>query len=286
MIRQVSEIMIKNFTTVNAIQSVEYIRNIYAEKEVECFPVTEEGKIIGVLTSKDLMKAHFNRIAVDAMSGKFQYISPSTPIWKAHELLNEEGMDALIVQENHELVGLITKGLLKAELGKHIDLLTDLYKSDYIYYHAAELMEAGHEISVIFIDINNFGSMNKELGHIVGDKILKEVAVILQKNLPQETFLCRFGGDEFTILTPYYIHECKMIAEKLLKAVKIHSFPDNVPVTLSAGIAGGRRHNNRPGDTFSTVSNLINIASIASTKAKKEPSHLFVGETGFTDEIA
>lgn len=179
-----------------------------------------------------------------------------------------------------DVVGVITRQVLNYELGKHVDLLTGLNKSDYIYYKAAELLEQGSEIFIIFFDVNKFGYINKEFGHAIGDKILKEIASLLKINTPDGAYLCRYGGDEFALLTTYRAEDCKNFAEKLIRTIRDHEFPQNITVNVSAGIAGGRRHSSRRTDISKAVSNLINIASLASTRAKKETNNLVLGFCG------
>lgn len=286
MIRKVSEIMVKNYITVNALWGIQYIQDIVCKSDMACFPVMEDNRILGILTMKDLVKTHPNRIAIDAMSGNFAYISERESIWKAKEILDKKSIDMLLVKQNNEVVGVLTDQILNYELGKHVDLLTGLHKPDYIYYMAGKLLNSGNEISIVFFDVNDFGYINKEFGHAVGDRILQEFAASLKANTPEETYLCRFGGDEFILLTPYNALDCESFVEKLLQAIRSHKFPQNVPFDVAAGIAGGRRRSTRKLDLFETLSNLINIASLASTRAKKEKGNLIVECCGFIDEVA
>ncbi|MCR4436905.1 MAG: GGDEF domain-containing protein [Clostridiales bacterium] len=286
MMRKVSEIMIKDYITIDSLWGIRRIQDIAEETGVECFPVTDNGRIIGVLTRNDLIKAHPNRIALDAMSGAVKYIEHDESIWKAKEALDAKDTDMLLVTRENEVVGVITRQALNYELGKHVDLLTCLNKSDYIYYKAVELLRQGSEISIVFFDVNNFGYINKELGHAIGDKILKEIALLLKENTPDEAYLCRYGGDEFVLLIACCAEDCKAFAEKLIRTIKDHEFSQNTTVNVSAGIAGGRRRGSRKTDISKTVSDLINIASLASTRAKMETNNLVLGFCGFIDEIA
>lgn len=54
---------------------------------------------------------------------------------------------------------------------------------------------------VIFIEVSNFGFINELFGHLVGDEFLRAVASEIKKMLPREWSFCRFGGDEFVVLT-------------------------------------------------------------------------------------
>ncbi len=74
MIRKVFQIMIKDYTTVDAYWGIRRVRDIAEETCLDCFPVLNNGKTVGVLTADDLIKSHPNRIVLDAMSGGYNYI--------------------------------------------------------------------------------------------------------------------------------------------------------------------------------------------------------------------
>lgn len=286
MMRKVSEIMVKDYTTVDALWGIRRVQDIAEENKTDCFPVTDNGEIIGVLTRNDLIKSHPNRIVIDAMSESSKYIEADETVWKAKELFEAEDTDILLVTKGNKVTGVITKNAVDVEIGKHIDILTGLYKSDYIIYKAYKYLEQGKEISIIFFDVNNFGHIDKEFGHIVGDNILKEIAKILNDNTPTGTFLCRYGGDEFALLTDQCAENSESLAQDILNKVKQHEFYSDISIGVSAGIAGGKRRNPRKVNMYNTITKLINIASLASTKAKKEKDNLVLGYSGAIDEIA
>ncbi|XEQ94777.1 hypothetical protein SCACP_36760 [Sporomusa carbonis] len=220
------------------------------------------------LAAKDLP----NRIVADAMTGRFIYAEPDMPLWHASETLEQDKLSALLAREQDLLKGLVTPAIIKQELGKHTDLLTGLYRTDYLYYHALKLMSSGREISVAFADIDNFGEINKRYGHVKGDLILKEFGALLQAHTPPETILCRFGGDEFIILMSCSRETLAAFAHKLRQAVAGYTFPDNIPVTMSVGVATAGRMSDRSLPHGRLLASLINKASLASTSAKKDNS--------------
>jgi diguanylate cyclase (GGDEF)-like protein len=55
-------------------------------------------------------------------------------------------------------------------------------------------------LSIIFIDIDQFKVINDTLGHETGDRVLREVAVFLLRNIREADYLFRWGGDEFLVL--------------------------------------------------------------------------------------
>lgn len=285
-IKRVANICDKEFPVVDAMDGVSKIKSFLLEIDNYYCSVTDEGKLVGVITYKDLMKSHPNRIIADAMHGEPITVPADMPLWQAKELFEETGQDVFLVEEAGRLSGILSRNLLEIQLGSHIDLLTGLYKSDYIYYHGVQLLKNKREICIVFFDINNFGMIDKTYGHTIGDNILSEVSKLLKENIPPEAFLCRFGGDEFAVLLPKHLDEGAALAYRLAEIIAQHSFVRGIKVSISAGIVGGRRHEERDDDPWSTMEQLITIASLKSTEAKKMNSTLLTAENKCSDEIA
>ncbi|HWQ41524.1 MAG TPA: GGDEF domain-containing protein [Desulfosporosinus sp.] len=285
-IKRVADIYSKEFCAVDVLDGVSKIRPFLLETENGCCPVMDEGDLVGVITYKDLLLTHPNRIIADAMRGEPVTVSAEMPLWQAKELFEETGLDVFLVEAEGRLSGILSRNRLEIQLGAHMDLLTGLYKSDYIYHHGVRLLENKQEICIVFFDINKFGVIDKTYGHTVGDIILIEVSKLLRENTPAEAFLCRFGGDEFAVLLPTHLDEGAALAYRLTEIIAQHSFIRDVKVSVSAGIVGGRRHEERADDPWETMEQLINIASLRSTEAKKSNVTPFMAENQCPNEIA
>ena len=99
-----------------------------------------------------------------------------------------------------------------------------------------------HNTLLIMVwDIDYFKQVNDRYGHQAGDKVLKVVAQVLQKNLRETDFVARFGGEEFVSLMPETtLGGGYKVAEKIrgiIEKLEFHYRGDNVKVTISCGIS-------------------------------------------------
>lgn len=96
-----------------------------------------------------------------------------------------------------------------------------------------------HPLSVILFDIDHFKSVNDGYGHLTGDRILREIAVLARTDLRGYDALVRWGGEEFLILLPESTTtDAVRIAERLRLRIAEHPFIHGRPITISAGVAG------------------------------------------------
>ncbi|QYO65627.1 diguanylate cyclase domain-containing protein [Leptolyngbya sp. 7M] len=93
-------------------------------------------------------------------------------------------------------------------------------------------------ISVLFLDLDNFKSVNDSLGHAIGDKLLVAAAERLQDCLRTSDTAARFGGDEFSVLIEA-VHrpdEAVLVAERILEVFKQPFFVDGKEMHISTSI--------------------------------------------------
>ncbi|MFZ5646561.1 MAG: diguanylate cyclase domain-containing protein [Bacillota bacterium] len=280
MLNTVGAIMNKEVQTVTPWTSVASTVNVMKQFGIGGLPVVEDERLVGIITSRDVRESHPNRLVADAMTRDPVVINPQLSLWKAKELLEQHQIERLIVVEGDRVVGIITETEIYAELGKHTDPMTGLPRAEYLYQKAIELLQNNHEIALIFIDIDNFGEVDKKFGHVVGDQILRQVGDLLRKNAPASGYLCRYAGDEFAFVWPATQMEAGELAQLLISKIAQMVFTQGIHISASAGVAGGRRNNKRSqGGEGYTVNDLVNMASLASTKAKREKRQVVVAES-------
>jgi two-component system cell cycle response regulator len=129
-----------------------------------------------------------------------------------------------------------------------IDGLTGLWNRTYLEAHVTvELSTArrsGRPLSCIMADVDHFKSINDTYGHAFGDDVLRGVAGVLAHNCRAGDIVCRFGGEEFTILLPNTpLDRAAELAERIRTAIESHEFTCResiVTVTCSFGVANLR----------------------------------------------
>ncbi|MBB6053994.1 sensor domain-containing protein [Armatimonas rosea] len=92
--------------------------------------------------------------------------------------------------------------------------------------------------TLLFLDLDNFKVINDSLGHLVGDKVLQEVAQRLRAAAPPQAELMRLGGDEFTVLLPEPLDESvvQVLSEHLLEQLSAPLEIDGRTFILSASV--------------------------------------------------
>ncbi|KZL89637.1 diguanylate cyclase domain-containing protein [Clostridium magnum] len=287
--QKILNIVDKNFIKVDILNGIRKIQNVFYEKNIECFAAYENKRLVGIVTKRELVAAHSNRIIADVMSDKYMCVNCYTHIWNIKELFDsDKNIDVIFVEDENDIIGFITRTTLNIELSKHIDSLTGLYKSNYIYCNSYNLIKSGQNTTVVFIDLNNFGYIDKTYGHVNGDIILQNVAKVLKDNTDSHSYLCRYGGDEFAILTSCCIEDSKRTAEKIINAINSYEFPNGIPISAAIGIASYKlnNNNNKISDIGDAINRLVNAASLASTKAKRDGNNSIIIENVDIDAIA
>ncbi len=127
----------------------------------------------------------------------------------------------------------------------HHDILTGLPNRllfrDRLERSTAKANRSETLVAILFLDLDNFKQINDSLGHDIGDELLKEVALRLQKQCRKSDTVGRLGGDEFVFLlddikhTDDVIRVARKILISMTKPIKIGSHELNI--TASIGIA-------------------------------------------------
>ncbi|MFH1888525.1 MAG: GGDEF domain-containing protein [Candidatus Omnitrophota bacterium] len=152
-----------------------------------------------------------------------------------------------------------------------IDSLTNIFNRRHYMERFKEEIERSrkskYKFCCLMVDIDYFESFNDRYGHIVGDAILRELSKAIQENIRQIDLICRYGGEEFSLILSETDKEAaKFAAERIRLAVqdrRIRVYDEELKVTVSIGISA------YPDDGKDMVK-LIDAADSALYRAKQE----------------
>lgn len=138
------------------------------------------------------------------------------------------------------------------------DFLTNLWNHGFFQHLLHTELEKAKAtktpLSLVMLDIDDFKIYNDSLGHQAGDMILKQIALLLKNQSRTMDYVCRYGGEEFTIIMPqtdkreayliaerlrvdierrHFAHEEILPQKRLTVSIGLSSYPENADLTSS-----------------------------------------------------
>lgn len=122
------------------------------------------------------------------------------------------------------------------------DALTSLYNRSFLYEIIVKEIKRADRynmpITMLVFDVDHFKEVNDHFGHLIGDEVLKNIALIIKNSFRSIDVVARYGGEEFTVLMPNIIAENAVIAAERTRVLieNGHCLPCG-KVTVSVGVA-------------------------------------------------
>ncbi|WP_213772900.1 EAL domain-containing protein [Bradyrhizobium sp. dw_78] len=189
-----------------------------------------------------------NSIIHDVSLGKMTHQITEAPGGRAIQIINQPleagGWVAMIedVTERKQAEARITHLA-------HYDALTDLPNRALFHERLQQKLAQipqGEQLAVLYIDIDEFKSVNDTLGHLIGDELLKSVAVSLSGCIGEDDFVARLGGDEFAVVKTAVKNEAEVVdlAARIFAAIRTpyDCLGHQVTTDASIGIALAPQH--------------------------------------------
>jgi len=219
-----------------------------------CLPLLLSGVPIGVINMTNKKEGEkFNKNDVELMTTLADQAAVAINNAQLYELAVTDGMTKLFIHRYFQQK-------LQGELRR-----SDRYK---------------HKTSVIMTDIDFFKKFNDTYGHQTGDFVLQEVAQVMRNAVRDIDIVCRYGGEEFTVILPETDSKGALVfAERIREAVEKHEFKDAkgkvYEVRISVGVS------TYP-DNAKKRSLLIKAADTALYKSKDEGRNRVTSASGLT----
>lgn len=123
-----------------------------------------------------------------------------------------------------------------------LDSLTQVYNRGYVLeelaYRLNQHLSIVSKLSVIMLDIDDFKFINDTFGHLVGDKVLHDVAQIINEAIRGFDLVGRYGGEEFLVVLPNTeMIKARLVAQRIVAMIADYNFDIEKKVTISAGVA-------------------------------------------------
>ncbi len=188
----------------------------FTTRSLICLPLKIQQSVIGVL----------------------EVVNPEDPA-----LFDESLMPVLSILADYVAIAIVNaRNYQEIEALSVTDDVTGFSNTRFLHQYLDGLLNRGQPVSLVFLDLDNFKRVVDSHGHLLGSKMLKEVAVVIASCLGKDDRLVRYGGDEYVVILPGQDKKAAVaktgeIRQALEGAVFLRSDGLQVKISASFGIA-------------------------------------------------
>ncbi len=222
---------------------------IYTSKELIKILALKEGDVTLKSILKKISKHDLKNLTI-----LFRNLTKDNNLMSREAHLKEMGEEEKIVRFSVEVFfdknGFITKidgtcqdisDIIMLEERAYYDDLTKIYnrnKLNELLNREIELLKRYEmPVSLIMFDIDRFKKINDNYGHLIGDKVLIDLASVVNNSIRNTDIFARWGGEEFMIVAPHTsLLGGVELSEKIRENLSAYSFEEAGKITCSFGV--------------------------------------------------
>jgi diguanylate cyclase (GGDEF)-like protein len=217
-----------------------------------CVPMMAHGETLGLLYIRPGSGHTCDRLATEKVASE-ERLARTLAEQSALALANLNMRDALKMQSiRDQLTGLFNRRYLEESFNRELRRATRKQSA----------------LSILMIDVDHFKNLNDTFGHEAGDAVLRSLGTLLKEHFRAEDIVCRYGGEEFTVILPETdLEAAHQRSNELCQAAKQmlvqHRGETLRSISLSVGVAIFGEHG-------TTADSLLHAADAALYLAKKQ----------------
>lgn len=181
-------------------------------------------------------------IYFDGTHQRWYDVLRDTIYWNSHQASLFSFID---ITERIQAAQEYEKTIFEVESEAYVDPLTRLFNRKMFDRQVALYNDEGSQktkMAVLLFDVDHFKGYNDCLGHLEGDKVLKKVASVIQRNTPVNGLAIRYGGEEFLILLPtedeqMAVNVAQTIVEDVFSQEISHPTSPHTFLSISCGVS-------------------------------------------------
>jgi diguanylate cyclase (GGDEF)-like protein len=172
------------------------------------------------------------------------------------------------------------------DLANH-DELTGVATRRFFFEHAERHLAEKRQVAIVLFDVDDFKNVNDNYGHLMGDRVLRDMGALFLRRTRSDDIIARYGGDEFVLLMlDLTIEETRAVAGRLLvELMRLQWTTDaaTIPLGVTMGIGCSAL---LPGATVQQLLEVADRELYANKWLKKHPATLSATVYEYPDEDA